>query len=131
MTIDWDEIRRGYNERFSAEHSNIYDFLLELYSNTKSLTEMDRILGISITTLTYKMKSLGIKIQPKGSKHGGRTPKITNRILAVQNSEKLTAYEIARKSGCTVGMVWYVCRKFKKPYKKMPSGWKALERREL
>jgi len=70
-SIDWEDLRKGYNFRFKTEHETVKSMVVELYTDTKSLTEASEILGVSRPIFGRKVK-LYMSVQERGgSNHTG------------------------------------------------------------
>jgi|GEM_PF-2344578 len=98
-SIDWDDLRQGYNRIYKTNHSTVRIFLSQLYKDKKSAKAIGRILGVSYSVVLNKMRELDIARNKKG--HRGKSV-YQERYRAIKNKEDLSLPEIARIVKCTV-----------------------------
>jgi len=97
-SIDWEDLRRGYNHMFKTEHRTVRDMVLELYQDTKSLSKSSEILGVSRPTFGKKVRMYGIIIEGKGGKnHKGV---ICRKFLEISAEKMATMTKLEIMEAC-------------------------------
>jgi len=110
-SIDWDDLRKGYNRIYKTNHRTVKIFLSKVYKSNPSVHKVGEILGVSHTVVLYKMVGLKIPRQPKG--HRGKTV-YQEKYRAIKNPEELKCSKIAKIVGCSGGYVYHLTKAIKK-----------------
>jgi len=96
-SIDWELLRIGYNDRFKTEHKTVKDMVIELYQDTKSLTEASEILGVSRPIFKNKVKKY-VTIQKRGGKNHKGT--INRAFLSILPEKMATMTKLEIMEAC-------------------------------
>ena len=129
--IDWDEMLVMVNddarpdrklthfkgvELPTAPYANRRDMLHDLYRNRfRHVDRLAAYLGISNRPVMDAMKADGIETYPRGGPPDRGVK--TNAILALSDTEDMTAKEVARRIGCSHTFAWRTMRDHGMPYR--------------
>ena len=96
--IDWNEIRTAYNRIKGTNFKTVERFVRSLYKETGSLSKMERDLGISLPTISKKLKSYSIEVKGKGGNNrSGETKKSLFLKIPPEKMRKMTKLEISKE----------------------------------
>ena len=85
-------------------------FLRKIYARCGSLRNVERLLGITAPTFRAELIKHGIPMKPVGGRNNNVTP-VRDRVLAVQDTEGKTGYEIAREAEASIGYTFVLLRR--------------------
>jgi hypothetical protein len=108
LTIDWDDLRKGYNDQHNTTYKTVEDFVRKIYLKYRTIEKTSRVLGTSRYALWKKMKALNIPRLPKG--HRGAC-KSLRAIWGLDNVLEMTSGEIAKATGLTRNWVLVVLKR--------------------
>jgi len=99
---NWNYILEAYNMEKEVHYKNIGLLLINLYRKIKSTSKMDKILGVSETTIMKKLRSYNIPIQKKGGEYLSKALK-KRKFLAISEDElrNMQIDEIMESVGCS------------------------------
>jgi len=83
---DWNYILEAYNMEKAVNYINIETLLKDLHRKIKSTAKMDKLLGVSETTIMKKLKSYKMPIQKKGGDYLSRATK-KRRFLTIPDDK--------------------------------------------
>jgi len=103
--IDYEALRRGYNDRYGTSFKCVTDVFIDAYQQTnKSGNRAADLLGIHSSIVYKRLKAAGFNIQRPG---GHTKPFLIEKIRAISNSQlkQLSETELALYLGCSVQTV--------------------------
>jgi hypothetical protein len=95
-TIDWNDLRQGYNDKYSTNYLTVFEFVAGIYNKCKTIENAAHLLGISRYLFWTKMKVLGIPSKLKGWR--GPSPCL-QAIWKLNNVQEMTTQTIADATG--------------------------------
>ena len=116
--IDWNEILSFINTEYDFDFKSLKEMLSELYSETKSTTEMSSILGVSPYSLRNKMRQNGLLLAPKG---GANNKGICKPLLLNMSERKISSMTLSglsKKLNCSRVYIRELLRREGLKYKK-------------
>lgn len=97
--IDWDVIVQEYNQWKSTKYN--LKQMLEAEYEDRSVFEMEKIFGISRSTIQNKMYELNIKLRERGHRH----PTKLDRFKEIIQTKNYTLESIAAELETTIGLI--------------------------
>ena len=113
--IDWNLIRKNWNEDYKTEFQNRKEFLGSLYKEYQSCPKIAKMLIVSSPAVRIALQKEGIELLDKGH----RFPSSKQKVILDMDTSEMTISEIVKTTKLTSQYVWLLLRKFKKKYKKM------------
>lgn len=112
--IDWDLIRKNWNEDYGTKFQNRKEFLGDLYKEYKSCPKIAEMLIVSPFSVNQRLKKDGTKLLDKGH----RFPSSKQKIILDIDTSKMTISEIVKATKLSNQYIWFLLQKFKKKYRK-------------
>jgi len=108
---NWNYILEAYNTEKASNYINIETLLKDLYKKIKSTAKMDKILGVSETTIMKKLRSYKTPIQKKGGDYVNIAIK-KRRFLAIPDDKvrSMSIDEIMESVGCSEPYTHYLLK---------------------
>lgn len=97
MIIIWEELLKGYNRIYKKNYKTVKSMLSGLYSQTKSLTQVSDLLGVSRPSLSTKMKKLGIEVKGKGGDNSIGEKRVLFLKISPEEMKEMTWLEISKR----------------------------------
>jgi len=109
MTINWQEMLKTYNEKFTTNYRDEKEMWNVLYPRF-SCQELARIFGVCDMTVLERLRKKGIKIEPRGHRH----PTKLEKFKAIPRNVRgmLSVEELGRIIGADRGTVMYYRTKY-------------------
>ena len=108
--IDWDLLVELINKEYGTSFKNTESMLRKMYREIGGTKGVCEVLGVSHTTIRYKMKDYGIKLKPKGGANFKGVYKGMILSMSKKKIKSMTLRELSEIIGCKRKTAWHVCR---------------------
>jgi len=123
-SIDWDQLRIGYNSLFQTTHETVREMVLELYGDTGSTEKSAEILGVSRPTFANKLRAFR-PLNGRGGKNHLGVKKELFMYISIERMRNMTKKEIMKE--CCISEVYanMLIKEYNRSFKKEPKESKS------